>query len=216
MSVDLFINDDNTWSLGSLSRRGPVYGPYVRLIDALYERERHESGATPPFGRWLIYGVQEVEPIRFDGESDEDMQSAEAMAKTLHIRDFEYEELLDNAFAIGLHQEFAGIEQNGDGTWSLKSVSYSPVARKPFERLIDAIYTRQSIERGGAPPYGRWAVVCGYEQTEVEPIRFDGESDEQMQSAATMEKMLHLREWEYDRLIVDIALSPRPRITPTE
>jgi hypothetical protein len=92
---ELVQNEDGTWSLKSLSDASVALGPYQRLIDALYERERIQSGAMPPFGRWVIHGVEEVEPIRFDGESDEEMRSANTLGKTLHLRDWEYECLLE-------------------------------------------------------------------------------------------------------------------------
>ena len=99
MHPEIAQNENGTWSLKRLSDASVALGPYQRLIDALYERERIKSGAMPPFGRWVIHGVDEVEPIRFDEESDEEMRSANTMGKTLHLRDWEYESLLELARA---------------------------------------------------------------------------------------------------------------------
>ena len=95
MKVELVVDDNEVWWLTSLTDPLVRYGPFPRLIDALYERERLNSGTTPPFGKWVIYGVEEVEPLCFDGESDEDMRAAHTTSKTLHLRDWEYEALLE-------------------------------------------------------------------------------------------------------------------------
>jgi hypothetical protein len=93
--------DDGTWTL--LHYANPrVESRHSRLIDAIYERQRLWSGEAPPFGRWIIYGVEEVEPLRLDGESDEQMQSDATMKRTLHLRDWEYEDLVDTA--LGRYQ----------------------------------------------------------------------------------------------------------------
>ena len=105
----LIHNDNGTWKLEYRNGgKSEVHGPYSRLVDALYERERVKSGATPPFGRWVVFGGGEVEPIRFDGESDEQMHSPSVMQNELLLRDWEYEELIDSAIALGLlkaHEE---------------------------------------------------------------------------------------------------------------
>jgi hypothetical protein len=85
--------EDGSWTLRDLKLT--VASRHLRLIDVLYERQRLWSGETPPFGRWLCYWVEEVEPLRFDGETDEQMQSEATMKKTLHIRHCEYDDLLD-------------------------------------------------------------------------------------------------------------------------
>jgi hypothetical protein len=85
--------EDGSWTLRDLKLT--VASRHLRLIDVLYERQRLWTGETPPFGRWLCYWVEEVEPLRFDGETDEQMQSEATMKKTLHIRDCEYDDLLD-------------------------------------------------------------------------------------------------------------------------
>jgi hypothetical protein len=92
----LSLEADGSWTLRHFAKP-TVLTRYSRLIDAIYERERLRSGGTPPFGRWIIHGTEEVKPLRFDGESDEQMQSDATRNKTLYLRDWEYEELVDRA-----------------------------------------------------------------------------------------------------------------------
>jgi len=94
MHPEVAQNENGTWSVKSLGEPSFAQGPYRRLIDAIYERERLRSGEDPPFGRWLIHGIEDVEPLRFDGESDEQMHSDSTKKKTLHLRDWEYEKLV--------------------------------------------------------------------------------------------------------------------------
>ena len=96
---ELSLEADGSWTFRHFTDR-TVQSRHSRLIDALYERERIKSGAMPPFGRWVIHGVEDVEPLRFDGESDEQMHSDSTKKKTLHLRDWEYEQLVADS-ALG-------------------------------------------------------------------------------------------------------------------
>jgi hypothetical protein len=90
-----------------------------------------------------------------------------------------------------------------DDSWTLRRYSDRTVQSR-HSRLIDAIYERERLISGEVPPFGRW-VLRGF--LSVHPLFFDGESDELMQLDSTINKTLHLQDWEYRHLNHDFDAS---------
>ncbi len=153
MHPELAQNENGTWSLRRLSDASVALGPYQRLIDALYERERIKSGAMPPFGRWVIHGVDEVEPIRFDEESDEEMRSANTMGKTLHLRDWEYEQLVADS-ALGRTSSTDGAYSDEFETkfhYAVQQRSVAPLMNQSDESRTAPIQQKRIDDDEDAP-----------------------------------------------------------------
>jgi len=108
---EIAVNENGSWSLRSMSD-GSVQGVYPTLIDAIYERQRKISGENPPFSQWVINGVQEVPPI-VDGKVSQILGSGDVKLGTLHLRDWEYEELL-TATSVGSNNARLSDEQYSD------------------------------------------------------------------------------------------------------
>ena len=88
------------------------------------------------------------------------------------------------------------LTREEDGSWTLRHFTDRTVQSR-HSRLIDAIYERERLISGEVPPFGRW-VIRGFLQ--VHPLCFDGESDELMLLDSTINKTLHLQDWEYPQL----------------
>ena len=95
------------------------------------------------------------------------------------------------------------LTHEADDTWTLRHYSDRSVQSR-HDRLIDAIYERERLISGEVPPFGRW-VIRGF--LRVHPLSFDGESDELMQLDSTINKTLHLQDWEYPQLDHDFYAS---------
>jgi hypothetical protein len=109
---ELTLEEDGSWTLRHFTDC-TVQSRHSRLIDAIYERERLISGEVPPFGRWVINGFLHAHPLHFDGESDDLTQLDSTNKKTLHLRDWEYQQL-DYEFYTSYQNSFSDDAYSGE------------------------------------------------------------------------------------------------------
>ena len=86
-----------------------------------------------------------------------------------------------------------------DGSWSLRHYSYKKI-HSNHARLLDALYARETVLSGVAPPYGRWWCVNNFPE-DLEPIFENDLFKSKEYDPKATDKVLRMRDWEYEELL---------------
>ena len=92
IQVEVMFSEETGWHLAYILPSFPIHSTHATLLDAVIAREFAMNGVAPPFHRWFIDGVEEVQPVGNAGVATPP-EDGEA-PRCLYLRRWEYEEIL--------------------------------------------------------------------------------------------------------------------------